>query len=144
MKASYPKKQAKPKIRIKELNFQCEDFILNYENCADGYSEYPNFHACNLYLPKTVNKGKSNERTELKWDSYPTSREAILKIIMNRIIHSGNCDFKGKGDEGLAQFFSRYKEEREKFISLFNHTREEWLDLLEFDKKKKSYSVTLK
>ena len=53
-----PKKQTKPKIRIKELNFQGEDFILNYENCTDGYSEYPNVYACNLYLPKTVNKGK--------------------------------------------------------------------------------------
>ena len=48
MKVSYPKKQTKPKIRIKELNFQCEDFILNYENCTDGYSEYPNIYASNL------------------------------------------------------------------------------------------------
>ena len=143
MKKLSLKKKPKPKIRIKEINFQGSDFLLNYENTSDGYSEYPNFYACNLYLPKTINKGKVNERTELKWDSYPVSNQAIRKIIVNRIINSGDCEFKGKGDEGLSLFFNRYKEERRKFISLFDHSQEEWLDILQFDKKKKSYSVIL-
>lgn len=143
MKKFTEKRQSKPKIRIKEIDLQGSDFILNFENCADGYSEYPNIYACNLYLPKTVNKGKYNERTEFKWICYPTSKTAIMYIINNRIINSGDCMFKGKGDEGLAQFIKRYKEEKNKFISLFNHSEQEWMDLLQFNEKKKSYKAIL-
>lgn len=141
MKKSTTRKGSKPKTKIKEINLQGSDFILSFENCSDSYSEFPHFNACSLYLPKTVNKGKHNERTEFKWDSSPTTENAIQKIIFNRIIKSGNSVFKNKGDEGLALFFSRYKQERKKLLSLFEHTDEEWMELLKCENK--SYNVIL-
>jgi len=143
MKRLSEKRQTKPKLRVKKIELQGSDFLLEFENCIDGYSEFPNFNACNLYLPKTVNKGKHNERTELKWVCYPTLQNAISYIINYRIVKSGDCVFKGKGDEGLAKFFNRYRNERNKLISLVNHSQEEWMNLLECDKKKKSYKAIL-
>lgn len=137
------KKSSKPKVRIKEVNLQGPDFILNFENPTDGYSEYPYFGNCNLYLSKTVNKGKYNERTEFKWVCSPTTKNALHKIILNRILNSENKVFKTIGDEGLALFYKRYKEEEKKLNELFNHTDEEWLEILQFDKKKKSYNAIL-
>jgi len=49
--------------------------------------------------------------------------------------------FKNKGDEGLALFFSRYKQERKKLLSLFEHTDKEWMELLKCENK--SYNVVL-
>lgn len=144
MKGSSQEKRAtKPKVKIKGITFQGKDFVIEYENQSDSYSEYPNMYACALYLPKTVNKGKYNERTELKYVWYPTSKQVLDDIIIYRILSSGENQFKGKGDEGLALFLDRYKEERSKLVALFNKSKEEWMNTLEFDKKKKTYKVVL-
>ena len=143
MKKFTEKRQSKPKIRIKEVVLQGPDFILEFENNSDGYSEFPYLGHCNLSLPKTVNKGKYNERTELKWVCSPTTKSAIGNIILYRMINSGNNVFKAKGDEGLALFFKSFREERNKLISSLTHTEEEWMNLLQCDKKKKSYKAII-
>ena len=136
------KKAPKPKLRVKSIEIKGKDFILECDNCADGYSEFPNMCAFDVYLPKTVNKGKVNERTELKWVSFSPLLSAIDKIAYYRVT-SKETNFEGKGDEGLALFIKRFKEERSKVLSLFDKTNEEWMELFKCDKKKKSFKVVL-
>lgn len=142
MKGSSQRKPAKPKLRVKTVEIKGSDFLLQCDNCPDGYSEFPNLCGFDVYLPKTVNKGKVNERTELKWVSFSPLLEAINSIAYYRVT-SKETNFEGKGDEGLALFMQRFREERSKVLDLFDKTQAEWMELFECDKKKKSFKVVL-
>lgn len=141
MKSS-SKRISKPKIKIKKIEIVGSDFTLQSDNSADSYLVAPCTNMWDLFLPKTVNKGKVNERTELKWDSFCTFEAAVNKIVYYRI-RQNQLLFKGKGDEGLATFFDTFRQEKHKLVSLFDKTEEEWNALLVFDKGKKSYKAIL-
>lgn len=67
-----------------------------------------------IELLYTVNKGKSNERTEFRNAGYGISLEnAIRKVIMNRI---GNKHVEGT--ISLEQFLKEFKEEISKIKQL--------------------------
>lgn len=142
MKKYSQKLPPKPKLRVKSVIIEGKDFILECENCIDGYSEFPHMSFFDLSLPKTVNKGKSNERTELKWVSFCSLTNAIDHIAYYRTVAlCKGQSFEGKGDEGLAQFLKIFREERNKVINLFDKTNEEWMNLFVCDKKKKSFKA---
>lgn len=131
------KKLTKPKVKIKSFRINDPAFSLVFENSNDSYLEFPNLEICDLYLPKTINKGKDNERTELKWACSPGLSEALNHIIFDKI----KGEYKGKGDEGLAKFYEAYSLERKRIYSLFDNL--DWMSLLKFDKDKKSYILNL-
>lgn len=138
MKKSFTeKKPSKPKVKIKSLQINDPSFILKFNNSNDSYSEFPNLNVCDLYLPKIVNKGKSNERVEFKWVCFPTFSEALNHIIFERI----KGEYKGRGDEGLGKFYEAYLSEKKKIYSLFDNL--DWMSSLKFDKTTKSYILNL-
>ena len=131
------KKLTKPKVKIKSFQINDPAFSLVFDNSNDSYSEFPNLEICDLYLPKTINKGKDNERTELKWVCSSLLSEALNYIIFDKI----KGEYKGKGDEGLAKFYEAYSLEKKRIYSLFDNL--DWMSLLKFDKDKKSYILNL-
>ena len=144
MKKYSQKLPPKPKLRVKNVTIEGKDFILECDNCIDGYSEFPRMNFFDLSLPKIVNKGKSNERTELKWVSFCNLTNAVNQIAFHRTINSLiGMSFEGKGDEGLAQFLKLFRTERTKIIDLFYKTNEEWMNLFVCNKKKKSFKAKI-
>lgn len=143
MKKSFvEKKPKKPKVVIKKISLQGPDFILEFK--SGYYDEFPYLNRCDLFLPKIINKGKDNERIEFKCVINDKLSDCLNYIIRFRIENSNDNIFKSKGDEGLSLFLDRFKEEREKLFQSLNYSEEEWLNLLEFNNKKKSYSIVLK
>lgn len=138
------KRKTKPKVRIKKIEIESSDFLLQAENPTDGYSEFPYLDYWNLYLPKTVHKGKSNEKTELKWYAVCNTVTAINTIAWNRVLSScENPLFKGKGDEGLAKFIEKFMKCRNELISIFDKSEEDWLQIFKCDLKKKSFKAII-
>ena len=143
MKKSFvEKKPKKPKAVIKKISLQGPDFILEFK--SGYYEEFPYLGTCDLFLPKIINKGKNNERVEFKIAPSGKLSSCLNQIIIFRIKNSNDRVFKSKGDEGLSLFLDRFKEEREKLFQSLNYSEEEWLNLLEFNNKKKSYNIVLK
>lgn len=143
MKKSFvEKKPKKPKVVIKKISLQGPDFILEFKSGC--YDEFPYLGRGDLFLPKIINKGKNNERIEFKIAPSGKLPDCLNQIILFRIKNSNDNVFKSKGDEGLSLFLDRFKEEREKLFQSLNYSEEEWLNLLEFNSKKKSYSIVLK
>ena len=138
MKKSFvEKKPSKPKNKIKSFQINDPCFILKFDNSNDSYSEFPNLAICDLYLPKIINRGKDNERSEFKWVCSPTFSEALNYIIFDKL----KGEYKGKGDEGLSKFHEAYSLEKKRLYSLFDNL--DWMSLLKFDKDKKSYILNL-
>ncbi len=104
------------------LVIQGADFAMKaYNEATDLYD---------LYLLKVVNKGKENQKYELRNFGYGMTMYRCFKKIIQYRVTKRKSTFTGKGDDALKEFLKIYKEEEAKLFAAFDFTPEE-LECLE-------------